>query len=131
MPFLKNSLRRPTLGISKGQELAISYSKAIRQPFNMKKVFITPFAGAEWRTTSLNDYYYGVRPEEARPDRNAYKASGDVNYFLGMACNWQISEKTSIFTMIKNTWLGDEIQDSPIVDQDYAISVIAGLVFNF
>lgn len=120
-----------TLGKNKGQELSLSISKPIYKPFNLKKVFITPFAGAEWRTTSLNDYYYGVRPSEAAPGRNPYKASSDANLFIGMTCNWQFKKDTAVFAMVKNTWLGDEIQDSPIVDKDYAISVIGGILFNF
>jgi len=120
-----------TLGKNKGQELALSFSKPIYAPCNFKKLFIAPFAGAEWRTTSLNDYYYGVRPNEATANRPPYKASSDANIFIGMTCNYSLNKDTSIFAMIKNTWLGDEITDSPIVDKDYAISVVAGLVYNF
>ena len=120
-----------TLGINKGQELAVSISKAIHAPFGLKKAFITPFAGAEWRTTSLNDYYYGVRPNEAAPNRSPYKSASDTNIFLGISCNYRLNKDTSIFTMIKNNFLGDEIQDSPIVNKDYAISIVTGLVYNF
>ncbi|MCF7956304.1 MAG: MipA/OmpV family protein [Phycisphaerae bacterium] len=59
-----------TLGKNNGQELAISISKPIYAPYNLKKLFIAPFAGAEWRTTSLNDYYYGVRVCRDKPDWN-------------------------------------------------------------
>jgi len=120
-----------TLGKNNGQELALSFSKPIYAPCNLKKLVIAPFAGAEWRTTSLNDYYYGVRPSEEVPGRSPYKASADTNIFIGMSCNYRLNNDASIFAMIKNTWLGDEIQDSPIVNKDYAISIVAGLVYNF
>lgn len=120
-----------TLGKNKGQELSLSVSKPMPNAFGLKKTFMSPFAGVEWRTTSLNDYYYGVKTKEATPARSAYKSSSDANVFIGLACNHKLGENSSIFAMIKNTWLGDEITESSIVDKDYELSLVAGLTWNF
>ena len=120
-----------TLGVNNGQQLSLRLSKPVFKPFGIKKLLTIPFIGAEWRTTSLNDYYYGVETREALPNRPSYKASGDVNIFLGITCNWQLNKNWSVIGMVNNYWLGQEIQDSPIVDRDYSISNIGGLVYNF
>lgn len=119
------------LGVNDGQRLAVRYGKPTANPFGIKKLMTVPFVGVEWRTTSLNDYYYGVESDEAIPGRPAYKASDDFNYFLGITCNYRLNEKWSVFGLFNFTWLGENIQDSPIVDRDYQNTVIGGLFYRF
>jgi outer membrane protein len=120
-----------TLGENKGQEISLSYSKPMVKPFGFKKLFMAPFAGVEWRTSSLNNYYYGVRPGEATAQRPAYNAGDDANIFIGLTGNYQMNEQWSIFGLFKNQWIGDEIRESPIVNKGYVITVVSGLIYSF
>jgi len=119
------------LGVNDGQRLSLRYSKPLANPFGIKKLVAIPFVGAEWQSTSLNDYYYGVRPKEAIPGRPAYNASDDFNYFLGVTCNYRLNKKWSVFGMCNFKLLGENIQNSPIVNKDYQNTFIGGLLYRF
>ena len=45
------------------------------------------------RDQRLNDYYYGVRPEEARADRPAYEAQSGVVPEIGFYAAYQLSTR--------------------------------------
>jgi outer membrane protein len=87
--------------------------------------------GLNLRSENLNNYYYGVRGKEATANRTAYKSGSSVNPYAGVALDYQLAGRWSIFSMFRNEWLGSEITDSPIVDQDSKISVILGLLYRF
>jgi len=120
-----------TLGKNKGQEIALRYTKPIFNPFGISDLMLRPFVGGTWRSTSLNDYYYGVRPNEARPNRPAYNCGDDFNVVAGIGCNYQLDEDWSVYGAFQNCWLGQEIRSSPIVDKNSFMSVIGGLVYRF
>ena len=87
--------------------------------------------GLSWRSENLNNYYYGVRAKEATANRTVYKSGNSVNPYAGVVLDYQLAERWSIFSMFRNEWLGNEITDSPIVDQDSKISLILGLLYCF
>ena len=87
--------------------------------------------GLNWRSDNLNNYYYGVRGKEATANRTVYKSGSSANPYAGVALDYQLAARWSIFSLFRNEWLGNEISDSPIVDQDSKISVILGLLYRF
>ncbi len=110
-----------------GQELRLTYSKT----FEGDKISTTPFVGLSWLSGDLIDYYYGVRSDEAQAGRAAYNAGDGVNWLAGVATNYQLDEQWSLFGSISYEWLNSEITDSPIVDDDYKISILAGAMYKF
>ncbi len=119
------------LGNHEGHEARLSYVIPFRGAFGIKKLGLRPMLGLNWRSENLNNYYYGVRAKEATASRTAYKSGSSVNPYAGVTLDYQLAERWSIFSMFRNEWLGNEITDSPIVDQDSKISVILGLLYRF
>lgn len=119
------------LGVHDGQEVRLTYSKRYRAVFGLEKLALRPIFGVSWRSDNLNNYYYGVRGKEARPGRPAYKSGESVNPFAGIALDYRLAERWSVFSMLASEWLSSEVTDSPIIDQDNVISVILGLMYRF
>ena len=120
-----------TLGNHDGQETRLTYVKEVRSAFGMDELTLRPMFGLSWRSSNLNDYYYGVRAKEATATRPQYKSGDSANPYVGIGLDYQIAERWSIFSLFRNQWLGSDISDSPIVDQHSKISVILGLVYRF
>jgi len=93
-----------------------------------------PYAGVIWQDEDYNDYYYGVRSREVNIPigRTAYSADSDFNYRFGAVAVYQ--QKTSPWMYIaglRYDLLGDEIDDSPIVEDDTELTAIIGVAYSF
>jgi MipA family protein len=110
-----------------GQEFRITYAKE----FKFELLKIKPSVGFALLSSNLADYYYGVRNSEARPGRPAYDPGESVNWFVGLNANYQLNDDWTLFTSITYYWLDDNIRDSPIVDRNYTMSILAGAMYRF
>ncbi len=112
---------------SGGQEVAFEILLPIqRGPFR-----IEPRVGAVWLSADSADYYYGVRPEEARPGRPAYAPGETVNLTAGVFGFAPVTGRWVAQGFLELEHLGKELQDSPIVDQDLGLTAFAGLSYSF
>lgn len=114
-----------------GQEFQVKYGKQFENAFDIKGLKITPSAGLAWQNHNLVNYYYGVRPDEVRTGRPAYKPGEAVNWLTGIDGTYQLGDRWTLFAGITIFWLDDEIRNSPIVSKDYAISFIGGAMYKF
>jgi outer membrane protein len=114
-----------------GQELRVIYGKQCENAFDVEGLRITPSVGLAWQSHNLVNYYYGVRTDEARPGRPAYRPGEAVNWLTGIDGTYQLNDRWTLLAGITIFWLDDEIRNSPIVSQDYAISFIAGVMYKF
>lgn len=119
------------LGNHNGHEARLTYVRPVRAALGIKKLALRPMLGLSWRSSNLNNYYYGVRAREATGNRTAYKSGDSVNPYVGIGLDYQLAERWSIFSLFRNEWLGSDITDSPIVDQHSKISIILGLLYRF
>ncbi len=110
-----------------GQEFRVTYVK----PFKFEKSKISPSLGFALLSNNLANYYYGVRDDEARPGRPAYDPGASVNWFVGLDANYQLNDNWTLITSITYYWLDSNIRNSPIVDKDYTISILAGAMYRF
>jgi outer membrane protein len=115
------------LGQHDGQEFRVTYAK----PFKTENFKISPSVGFALLSSNLADYYYGVREDEARLGRPAYKVGDAVNWFAGLDTNYRLNDDWTLLASITYYWLDSEIRTSPIVNKDYAISIIAGAMYRF
>ena len=112
---------------SGGQEVAFEILLPLqRGPFR-----IEPRVGAVWLSADSADYYYGVRPEEARPDRPAYAPGETVNLTAGVFGFAPVAGRWFAQGFFELEHLGEELQDSPIMDQDLGFTAFAGLSYRF
>lgn len=95
---------------------------------------LKPYAAIVWQDEDYNDYYYGVRSREAilSIGRFAYSADSDFNYRFGAVAVYQ--QKTSPWMYmggVRYELLGDEIDDSSIVDDDSELRALLGVAYTF
>ena len=93
-----------------------------------------PYAGIVWQSEDYNDYYYGVRSSEVNLGigRTAYSADSDFNFRIGAVAMYQQKNSPLMFIGgLRFDLLGDEIDDSPIVDDDVEMTAVLGIAYTF
>ncbi len=113
------------LGRSRGQEVEFRY--LIMLPVH--GFHLIPSGGVRWKSDNLVDYYYGVKPNEARPGRPAYEGEQAFDPFLRLVVRRKLTKHWSVFTDARYEWLASEITNSPIVSKDYEASLTAGVLY--
>jgi len=117
------------LGRSNGVEVAVDATWA--QPLAGRKVLLTPGVGIEWQNAGLVDYYYGVRPDEALPDRPAYEGEAMLTMRVSLSLLWRASARVAVLALVRADRLDDDVQDSPIVGERRAVFGLAGITYRF
>lgn len=115
----------------KGHEIRLTASRRFADAAGVDKLAVTPTVGLNWRSKQLNDYYYGVERKEATAWRPAYNAGDSVGLLTSLRVDYPLNERWNLFGVVSAEWLGSEITDSPIVDQDYRMSVLIGTLYRF
>ena len=115
----------------KGHQFRLSYNYDFKGPANIRDLLVTPSLGITYRSSRLNDYYYGVRSAEAIPGRPEYDVGDSVGMLTALRLNYRFNDRWSVMGMAFLEWLGDEITDSPIVDEDYVASFLIGIMYRF
>jgi outer membrane protein len=115
----------------KGHEFRLSYDYDFRGAFNVSALSVTPGVGVTYRSRQLNDYYYGVRSDEVIPGRPQYEVGDSTGLLASVRANYRLYERWSVMAMTSVEWLGSEITDSPIVEKDYEISMLVGVMYRF
>ena len=112
-------------GKHEGQELRLGLSKQLFDGF------LTPRATVGWKSEQLVDYYYGVRPGEARAGRAEYEPDAAMEYTAGLTIGVPLGDVWALVGDVQCNFLTDEITDSPIVDEDTLMSYTLGAVYRF
>lgn len=128
---LKAGFLTDALGQHDGQEFRVTYAKPFDKAFDVNNLRISPSIGLAWLSSNLADYYYGVRPDEVRAGRPAYDPGAAVNWFVGLDTNYRLNDDWTLLASITYYWLDSDIRHSPIVDDGYAISILAGAMYRF
>ncbi|MDY6982555.1 MAG: MipA/OmpV family protein [Pseudomonadota bacterium] len=114
-------------GTHDGQEAWLSWS----HPWYTRSNEFTLTFGAEWKSSDLVSYYYGVRPGESFPGRPMYTGGSGTNGFIRFAARHAFSERWHLVGMVEREFLSSAISNSPIVDETKVDTFFAGLYFNF
>lgn len=115
------------LGRNDGQEVTFEVTAPLqRGPFR-----IEPRAGLIWQSADHVDYFYGVRPDEARPDRPAYEPGDAFSLTAGVFTFAPVTRRIVFQGFARIDRFGSEIKDSPIVGRDYGWIGFAGLSYQF
>jgi outer membrane protein len=92
---------------------------------------VRPYARLSWRDAKLNNYYYGVRAEEATAERPAYNAGAGFNTELGLQAVYRLTEQYQVLAGFAVSRASGEIRGSPVVDQGIVPSAMIGLLWSF
>jgi len=116
------------LGRSDGQEVGLDLSRT--WTFARYRWGLTPAIGVVWQSSNLIDYYYGVLPEEARPDRPTYAGQSAFNLQTSLLAFYRISDHLNLIALVQAQRLDNEIVDSPIVDDRRAYFGLLGISYQ-
>lgn len=117
---------RDVSGNSHGSEVRLGYGYEWRSG----RLRLRPTAMLAARSAKLNDYYYGVRPDEAAPGRPAYAAGSGVNRSIGLYASYELSRRWRLLAGATATRWSDEVRRSPIVDERAMYSGFLGFVYD-
>jgi outer membrane protein len=92
---------------------------------------LIPSVGAQWLSSKVVNYYYGVMPSEATPSRPAYSGTASSNVRVGLMLHYRASRDWSLFGGVSYTRLGSGVSDSPIVIHDAVSALLVGGAWRF
>lgn len=111
---------------SRGNELRLGY----KYPWRHGRLWLRPYVQLGVRDARLNDYYYGVRPDEATPDRPAYRADGGVTPEIGFYAAYNLTERMRLIGGYSASRWSSGIGNSPVVGNRTVHQVALGLMYD-
>ena len=114
---------------SRGSELRLGYRY---EAFWNGRLRWRPYFTLAYRNAKLNNYYYGVRSDEATPERPAYEPGAGVNLEAGVQVAYRLSQRWQVFGGVSLLAPSSVIRDSPVVEDTAMVpSATIGLMYGF
>lgn len=114
-------------GTHEGFELYADYSFGWRE----QRLYLEPSFGVSYKSAKLNDYYWGVTPEEAGAIILPYEADAALNWHARFMVGYQLDRRWAISLVTEYERLNDEAAASPIADSDGVLGWFAGVSYRF
>jgi outer membrane protein len=118
---------RDATAVSHGGELRLGY----RHEFGAGRLRLRPHAMVSWRNSALNDYYYGVSPAEAAPDRPAYEPGAGGEAQVDLYAIYRVTGAWYAVGGLTLTRRSSGVRKSPIVEDRVQPGAFAGLMYDF
>lgn len=115
------------LAITRGSELRLSYSA----DWSRGRLHLRPALSVSARNARLNDYYYGVRPDEATAARPAYQPGSGTSTWLGLYGSYDLSEGWRLLGGVGVNRFSASVRNSPIVRSGTQPEALLGLAYDF
>jgi MipA family protein len=119
-------LLRDVSHASGGTELRLGYQYPVRRG----RLWLRPHVMLSLRDGDLNNYYYGVRPDEARPDRPAYVVQNGLQPEVGVYAAYLLTTRLRLFAGATVARLPDTVTGSPIVGERWLRQVSLGAAYD-
>lgn len=89
-------------------------------------------AGVIWQSEDMVEYYYGVAPNEAIPlFRPAYSPDAEISLLSKGTLTFDLLWPVTFVLHAEYRWFGDEIDDSPIVNDRGQWTLGGGIAYRF
>jgi outer membrane protein len=96
------------------------------------KLMLKPGASVEFLSEKYADYYYGVRPEEARTNRPFYAPDGlALRPEIGVLALYFLDDKVSLMLKLETVLFPSEMKDSPIISKSHQEEISFGTSYKF
>jgi outer membrane protein len=92
---------------------------------------IQPHVSARFKSAALNDYYWGVKDDEANPALPAYHAGSGVTLGAGARTSYHLTPHVRLAASVSWERLPSAITHSPIVKESHVLGWFAGLAYRF
>jgi outer membrane protein len=110
-----------------GQEVEL----AVQYPWTMLGLDWRPELSVTWMSEKMVDYFYGVTTREARANRPAYDPGSSYEFGAELMIQRSLVGGLSLVGIGEVTAFGSEITDSPLVEEDYEIEGVLGVMYSF
>jgi outer membrane protein len=116
------------LGRSDGMEAALELG--LERWLADRRLLVRPGLAVVWQDDDLVDYYYGVRADEAAAGRPAFEGSAALDIEAGLTVLYRLTPRLGALALVRVKRLGDEIVESPIVEDREAYLALVGLSWS-
>ena len=124
---LRAEVMKDVGGASRGTEARLGYSTEWRSgPWSLR-----PDVSVSFRDARLNNYYYGVLPNEAQTGRAAYAPGAGLQGHLGLFGTYDLTQRWRLLAGVSATVLGSSVKNSPIVQKKVLPSAYLGAAYDF
>jgi outer membrane protein len=110
-----------------GEELSIGWGRT----WESGRLRWRPMISVNRFSKDLANYYFGVRPDEARPDRPAYTANPSTNVRFSVDALYPITTNGYLYGSAGVNYFDDEIAGSPIVVGRAQWNTYFGYLYRF
>jgi MipA family protein len=107
------------------------YDLTYRYPLTFGNWVVSPYASLVHQDSDLVDYYYGVRREEARPDRPFYRAGSGTFWRYGVDTAFRLSRGWRLHGSLGMERLPGAVRDSPLTNEERLFTAFAGTSYFF
>jgi outer membrane protein len=114
-------------GVHEGHELRAAASRT----FTTGEQSAALTVGAEWKDAKTLNYFFGVRESEVDNAAAAYSVGDDLSYYLKIDWRMRLSTHWELRGIVHHRRFGNEVKDSPIVDEDSTTAAFIGGVYHF
>ncbi len=114
-------------GTHRGHQAYAEY----RYAWQLGRLRFSPSLGLHYKSRALNDYYWGVRPDEANIALPAYEVASGVNVVANLQSTYYLSKRMRIAVAVNYEQLDSAVRASPIVDERAVFGYFAGLSYSF
>ena len=114
-------------GTHDGYELYADYSFGWPQ----QRLYIEPSFGLSYKSAALNNYYWGVTPEEVGIVALPYEAGAGFNWHTRLMIGYHLDKRWAVSLVAEYERLNDEASASPIVESNGVLGWFAGMSYRF
>ncbi len=116
-------------GRSSGNTASAKFAAMI--PLDDRRFGLIPSITAEWLSSNITNYYYGVTSGEATSSRPEYNPASAWNMQYGLTFKYQVAEHFGATLGYTLTKYSEAISSSPIVSRSTSSAVLAGISYIF
>jgi outer membrane protein len=125
--YLQATAFRDVSSTHDGYELYADYSYSARK----QRWMYRPSVGVSWKSSKLNDYYWGVREDEANALFPAYAAGAGLNIHARFMTGFQINRHWAFIAVAEYERLNSEASASSIVKERSVLGMFAGFKYEY
>lgn len=114
-------------GVYRGQNALLEYSSGMA--FGESRLGFT--VGARYKSQKLMDYYYGIGPQDSVDPLFYYQAKASWQPYVKLTYSRPINEHWSLLTLLRYSYLGSGMSDSPVVKDNSTSTFFVGASYGF
>lgn len=124
--YLQVAAFRDVSNTHEGYELQADYSFSLRR----QRWLYRPSFGVSLKSSKLNDYYWGVRENEANSLFPAYRAGAGLNTHARFLTSYQINTRWAFVAVAEYERMNSEASASPIVEERGVFGLFTGFKYE-